>query len=152
MATPHIEVLVFTCNWDGWSCIEATANLGVCFPASIKVVKVSCLSRIHAGLILKAFEFGADGVMLLGCEPGRCHFCVDDKYIINEHKKARSILKMLGMQQGRLALIQLPAFSGHEFVMQLKDFIVGIERLPASKRAKITGPSPAQDITVLSHQ
>ncbi len=152
MATPHTELLVFACNWDGWSCIEATANLGVYYPASVKVVRVSCLSRIHAGLILKAFEFGADGVILLGCEPGKCHFSVDGKYIINEYEKARSILKMLGMRQDRLTLVQLPAFSGHEFVMQVKNFIIGIERLSAPKRAKIKGPGPAQDITVLSHQ
>jgi coenzyme F420-reducing hydrogenase delta subunit len=77
MATPYTEVLVFACNWDGWSCIETATNLGLHYPASVKVVKVSCLSRIHAGLILKAFEFGADGVMLLGCEPGRCRFGAD---------------------------------------------------------------------------
>ena len=152
MATPHTEVLVFACNWDGWSCIEAIADLGVCYPASVKVVRVSCLSRIHVGLILKAFEFGADGVVLLGCEPGRCHFNINSKYIINEYEKARSILKMLRMRQDRLALIQLPAFSGHEFVIQVKNFIVGIERLSPSKRAKITGPKPVQDISILSHQ
>ena len=150
MATPYIEILVFACNWDGWSCIEATANLRTGYPASVKVVRVSCLSRIHAGLILKAFEFGADGVMLLGCEPGRCLFNVNGEHIINEYEKVRSILKILGMQQDRLVLVQLPAFSGQEFIMQVKNFMVKIERLSASKRAKITGPEPVQDIAVLS--
>jgi len=150
MATPYIEILVFACNWDGWSCIDATANLEVSYPASVKVVRVSCLSRIHAGLILKAFEFGADGVMLLGCEPGRCLFNVNGEYIINEYEKVRSILKILGMQQDRLVLVQLPAFSGYEFVMQVKNFIEKIEQLSASKRVKITGPEPVQDIAVLS--
>ena len=78
------QVLVFACNWDGWSCIETAANLGLHYPASVKVVKVSCLSRVHLGLILKAFEFGADGVMLLGCEQGRCHFNAD---MSETHKK-----------------------------------------------------------------
>jgi F420-non-reducing hydrogenase iron-sulfur subunit len=151
MATPYTEVLVFACNWDGWSCIETAANLGVCYPASVKVVRVSCLSRIHAGLILKAFELGADGVMLLGCEPDRCHFSVDGEYTINEYEKARSILEILGMRKDRLTLVQLPAFNGHEFVMKVMSFIVEVERLLASKRARITGPGPSQDITVLSH-
>ena len=152
MNKANADIVVFACNWDAWSCIETVTNLGLYYPASVEVVKLSCLSRIHTGLILKAFEFGADGVMLLGCEPGRCHFSFNDKYIANEHEKARSILKMLGIQQDRLALIQLPAFSGHQFVMQIKNFIAGIERLPASKRAKIKSPRPAQNITVLSHQ
>jgi F420-non-reducing hydrogenase iron-sulfur subunit len=151
MATPYTEVLVFACNWDGWSCIETAANSGGCYPASVKVVKVSCLSRIHAGLILKAFEFGADGVMLLGCERGECHFGIDSEYIINEYEKARSILEMLGMWKDRLTLVRLPAFSGREFVMRVMNFIAEVERLSASKRARITGYRPAQDITVPSH-
>ena len=151
MPTPYTEVLVFACNWDGWSCIETAANSGDCYPASVKVVKVSCLSRIHSGLILKAFEFGADGVMLIGCEPGRCHFGIDSEHIINEYEKARTVLEMLGMRKDRLALLQLPAFSGRAFVMRVASFIAEVERLSASRRARIIGHRPAQDITVPSH-
>jgi coenzyme F420-reducing hydrogenase delta subunit len=151
MATPYTEVLVFACNWDGWSCIETAANLGVCYPASVKMVRVSCLSRIHAGLILKAFEFGADGVMLLGCEPGKCRFDIDSECIIKEYEKARNVLEMLGLWKDRLVLVQLPAFNGHEFVMRVMSFIVEVERLSASKRARTIGLRLAQDITVPSH-
>src|SRR4030042_6993980 len=119
MAAPYTEVLVFACNWDAWSCIETATNLGLCYPASVEVVKLSCLSRIHTGLILKAFEFGADGVMLLGCEPGRCHFGVDSDNIIKEYEKTQSILEMLGIRKDRLAIVQLPAFSGHEFITRV---------------------------------
>ena len=151
MSTPYTEVLVFACNWDGWSCIETAANLGLCYPASVKVVRVSCLSRIHAGLILRAFELGADGVMLLGCEPGKCRFGIDSECIIKEYEKARSILEMLGMQKDRLTLVQLPAFSGREFVMRVTSFIAEVDRFSVSKRARIIDHRPAQDVTVPSH-
>ena len=201
MATPYTEVLVFACNWDGWSCIETAANLGLHYPTSVKVVKVSCLSRIHAGLILKAFEFGADGVMLLGCEPGRCRFGADmseahekrwgqqvnnsnslaegksdesieipllkanlpkadgnykesavkRQNIISEYEKTRSILEMLGMWKDRLVLVQLAAFDGREFVTRVMNLIAGIEQIAASKRARMIGSVPAQDIKVPSH-
>ena len=167
------QVLVFACNWDGWSCIETAANLGLHYPASVKVVKVSCLSRVHLGLILKAFEFGADGVMLLGCEQGRCHFNADSflpkakteketidnseefaakrQNIVNEYEKARSILEMLGIWKDRLVLAQLPAFDGRQFVMQVMNLIAEIERISASKQARIMGPMLAQDIKVQLH-
>jgi coenzyme F420-reducing hydrogenase delta subunit len=151
MSTPYTEVLVFACNWDGWSCIETAADLGLCYPASVKMLRVSCLSRIHAGLILRAFELGADGVMLLGCEPGKCRFGIDSECIIKEYEKARSILEMLGMRKDRLLLVRLPAFSGREFVMRVMSFIAEVERLSASRRVRIMVPRPAQDITVPSH-
>jgi len=151
MGKLYPQVLVFACNWNGWSCIETATNLGLHYPASVKVVKVSCLSRVHIGLILKAFEFGAEGVMLLGCERGRCHFGADSEYITNEYEKARSILEMLGMWKGRLVLVQLPAFDGRGFIMQVMKLIAEIEQIPTFKRARIMGPRLRQDIKVQSH-
>ena len=151
MGRLYTEVLVFACNWDAWSCIEKAADLGLHYPASVKVVKVSCLSRVHTGLMLKAFQFGADGVMLLGCEQGKCRFGTDGAFIINEYEKTRSILEMLGMCKDRLVLVQLPAFDGHEFVMRVMDLIAEVERMSASKRVRIVSSIPAQDITVPLH-
>jgi hypothetical protein len=58
---------------------------------------------------------------------------------------------MLGMRKDRLVLVQLPAFSGHEFVMQVKKLIAEIEQIPTSKRARIVDSRPTQDIKVHSH-
>lgn len=115
----YSDVLVFTCNWGGWTCVEAAAGLGLHYPATVKVVKVSCLSRLHTGLILKPFELGAAGVMLLGCEPGNCHFGIESKCTLTEYEKARGLLEILGIEKDRLVLLQLPVYSGHQFVERL---------------------------------
>ncbi len=129
------NVVVFTCNWDGLSCVEAAAQKGLSYPASVKVVRVSCLSRVHSGLILKAFELGANGVMLLGCSPGNCHFEIDAVLIEREYDKTRNILGLLGLREERLALIRLPGDDGAGFVKQVTDFIKGIEQAePATSR------------------
>lgn len=117
----YSDVLVFACNWGGWSCIEAAAGLGLHYPSRVKVVKVSCLSRLHTGLILKPFELGAAGVMLLGCEPGNCHFGNESKCTTSEYEKARGLLEILGIEKDRLVLLQLPVYSGHQFVERLAD-------------------------------
>ena len=129
------NVVVFTCNWDGLSCVEAAAQKGLSYPASVKVVRVSCLSRVHSGLILKAFELGANGVMLLGCSPGNCHFEIDAGLVEQEYDKTRNILGLLGLREERLALIRLPGDDGAGFVKQVTDFIKGIEQAePATSR------------------
>jgi coenzyme F420-reducing hydrogenase delta subunit len=66
--------VVFVCNWDGLSCIEAAAQKHLTFPTSAKIVRVSCLSRVDIGLILQSFDLGADGVVLVGCDTNSCHF------------------------------------------------------------------------------
>jgi coenzyme F420-reducing hydrogenase delta subunit len=130
-ATP--DMLVFACNWDGWSCLEAASYLGLSYSASVKSIRIRCLSRLHAGLILKAFELGAEGVMLLGCEPGKCHFETDGACVQAEYEKARQLLHLFGIPKERLVLMQLPAFDGHGFVRQITKLARGL-RGPSTKR------------------
>ena len=131
------KIVVFSCNWDGWSCVEAAANSGLHYPASVKVIRVSCLSRIHAGLILKAFELRADGVMLVGCEPGSCNFGSDNENISCEYEKAQHFLEMLGIRKERLALVQLPAFDSRQFVAKITELSGALRQISARKRANV---------------
>jgi coenzyme F420-reducing hydrogenase delta subunit len=142
------KILVFSCNWDGWSCIESAVNAGLKYPASVKVVKVNCLSRIHAGLILQALDLGADGVMLLGCEPGKCHFGSDSDCITREYEKVQSLLDLLGMYKGRLILVRLPAFDGSKFVRQVTRLIDDIKQVPHSNQSKEAVTHSAENIKV----
>jgi coenzyme F420-reducing hydrogenase delta subunit len=136
MSKSAADVVVFACNWDGLSCVEAAAQGGLLYPASVRVIRVSCLSRVHSGLVLKAFELGADGVMLLGCEPGKCHFDTDAECIAQEYEKARGILGLLGLGERRLVLAHMPRGDGAGFVSRLVSFIAEIEQLRPATRAR----------------
>jgi len=124
-----VRLVVFACNWDGLSCIEAAAQAGLSYPVSVRVVRVSCLSRVHQGLMLKAFELGADGVMLLGCEPGNCQFDIDAGLIEQEYEKARRVLRLLGLGEERLVLYHMPRGDGSGFVGLVTGFIGEIEQM-----------------------
>ena len=136
MSKSAADVVVFACNWDGLSCVEAAAQEGLLYPASVRVIRVSCLSRVHSGLVLKAFELGADGVMLLGCEPGKCHFDTDAECIAQEYEKARGILGLLGLGEKRLVLAHMPRGDGAGFVSRLVSFIAEIEQMRPATRAR----------------
>jgi F420-non-reducing hydrogenase iron-sulfur subunit len=124
----NADIVVFACNWDGLSCIEAAAQSRLSYPPSVKVVKVSCLSRVHSGLILKAFELGADGVMLLGCQSESCYYQKDEKFNVKEYEKTRGILGLLGLGADRLRLAWLTRGDGQSFVKQVKNFIAEVEQ------------------------
>ncbi|MDY6892402.1 MAG: hydrogenase iron-sulfur subunit [Chloroflexota bacterium] len=124
-----VDIIVFTCNWDGLSCIEAAAQAGLQYPSSVKVVRVSCLSRLHQGLILRAFDLGADGVMLLGCEPGKCQFDADSNLVAQECEKARKVLRLLGIEERRLILDLTPPGDGRGFIQRVTNLIKEIEQL-----------------------
>jgi coenzyme F420-reducing hydrogenase delta subunit len=115
--------VVFACNWDGLSCIETAAQKRLTFPASVKVVRVSCLSRVHFGIMLQAFELGADGVMLLGCDARSCHFGIEEDLIDRNVEKTRGIMRLLGLKQEKLELVRLPHGDAVGFIKRVNDFV-----------------------------
>ena len=115
-------IVVFVCNWDGLSCVEAAAQKRLTFPASVKIIRVSCLARVHTGLILKAFELDADGVMLLGCDSKSCHFGIEEDLIDENYAKAHGILKLLGLKSDRLSLQRLSHSDGAGFIKKINQF------------------------------
>ena len=128
MSVTTAEIVVFACNWDGLSCIEAAAQGRLNYPPSLKVVRVSCLSRVHSGLILKAFELGAGGVMLLGCESDSCYYGKGEEFNVKEYEKARGVLGLLGLGLERLKLVRLHRGDGAGFVKQVNNFIAEVEQ------------------------
>ncbi|MBN1191573.1 MAG: hydrogenase iron-sulfur subunit [Dehalococcoidales bacterium] len=115
-------IVVFVCNWDGLSCVETAAQQKMNFPASVKIIRVSCLSRVHTGLMLKALEMGADGVMLLGCENNNCHFGVEESLVDRNVEKSRDLMKLLGLKEDRLALVRLQQADAAGFINHVNDF------------------------------
>jgi coenzyme F420-reducing hydrogenase delta subunit len=93
------------------------------FPSTVKIVRVSCLSRIHTGLMLKAFELGAEGVMLLGCDSRNCHFGIEEELINQNVQKANRIMGLLGLKQDRLTLVRLPHADAAGFIKRLNEFV-----------------------------
>jgi F420-non-reducing hydrogenase iron-sulfur subunit len=115
-------IVVFVCNWDGLSCIESAAQKRFTFPASIKIIRVSCLSRVHTGIILKAFELNAYGVMLLGCDSRNCHFGIEENLITQNIAKAENMLNILGIEKDRLSLTRLAHGDGVGFIKRINQF------------------------------
>lgn len=113
-ASPNL--VVFACNWDGLTCLEAAGQQGLGYPTWVRVVRVNCLSRINLGLILKALDLGADGVVLLGCQPGQCHYDIGSTCIQEEYRRAQEVFKLLGIEEERLVLVLVAPGDAESFV------------------------------------
>lgn len=94
-----------------------------------------CSGRVDPTFMIKAFEAGADGVLIAGCHPGDCH------YIAGNYKAARRIsllqnmLEQLGIEKERVRLEWVSASEGAKFAEVVNDF---------TKKLKELGKSPAK--------
>ncbi len=116
------KIVILSCNWDGWSCIDAAANAGLSYPFSATVIRLSCLSGINVGLILRAFEYGADGLLLIGCQERECQYGRYSRDIDSEFDRAVRLLHMLGIDKKRLKMVHLAPFDGEGFISSLNIF------------------------------
>lgn len=129
------RIVGFVCNWGAYSALEAAGAAKTNYPSNVRLIRLMCLGRVHTGLVLKAFELGADGVLLLGCPSGNCHyeFGIDrTKEMVAQTKR---MLNLLGMGSKRVHLVELPAGDADFLAKRIDAFV---------KRVKELGPSPAR--------
>ncbi len=66
------SLAVFICDW----CLRADEDVALLetFPSNVRVIHIPCSGRIDPQLALYALAGGIDGVLVVGCQPGECHF------------------------------------------------------------------------------
>ena len=73
-AAGAVKVVAFLCNWCSYAGADKAGSNQLPVPAELSVIRVMCSGRVEPALILEAFRGGADGVMVLACHPGDCHY------------------------------------------------------------------------------
>ena len=86
-------------------------------------LKVDCLGQIGASVILKAFEKGADGVMLVGCSPEECHYEFGSRRAAELFEEVRKLAGMLGFRQEQLEFHQVHPDEGAALVEKVQRFV-----------------------------
>jgi len=125
------RIVVFTCNWSAYSALETAGTKRLAYPADVRPIRVMCLGRLHPGLVLKAFELGADGVLLLGCPPDECHYEFGNQRAEELFQETRAIAHLLGIEDERLRLDSVGTGEGEAFVQkvtELYDQVVGCSK------------------------
>ena len=92
-------------------------------PANVRAIRVMCSGRVDAQLVLKAFSEGADGVIVLGCHPGDCHYKKGNYAALRRMKMFERVLKETGVDPKRFKLDWVSASEGEKFSRVLKEFV-----------------------------
>jgi F420-non-reducing hydrogenase iron-sulfur subunit len=127
------EIVAFCCHYCSYAAADLAGSMRLSHPTNIKILKIPCTGKVDVLYLLKAFEDGADGVIVAGCEEGTCHFIngnIKAKKKVNYTKK---ILDEIGLGGDRLEMYNLSAAMGQKFADLAEEM---------TKRIKKLGPSP----------
>jgi len=60
------KIIMFACNWCAYAAADLAGVSRLKYPPNVRIIRVMCSGRVNPNFILKAFEKGADGVMVSG--------------------------------------------------------------------------------------
>ena len=101
-------------------------------PPNLRIIRVMCIGRINQALILKAFEYGSDGVILLECRDEDCRYGPGPEVGHSNVKLVRSLLDLLGIEQKRLVERSFEAHEKDRMVEELWNFARHIDSMGAN--------------------
>ena len=132
MTNASLKIVVFTCNWNAYSGLEAAGKDHEPYPEAVFPIRVECLGRLHPGIILKAFEKGAAGVLMLGCPPDECNFDFGIRKAEDVYLKSKELLRILGFHDLQLKLDHVAAGEGKAFSEKVSSFVEAVTDLQNS--------------------
>jgi F420-non-reducing hydrogenase iron-sulfur subunit len=92
-----------------------------------------CSGMVSPDLILRALSKGADGVLVIGCHMGECHYLEGNYSAAKRVAVLKKLLAFAGIDPGRLRVDWLSSAEAPTFVRVATEF---------SAQVKALGPSP----------
>jgi coenzyme F420-reducing hydrogenase delta subunit len=92
------RIIAFLCNWCSYAGADLAGTTRIKYRAEVRVIRVPCSGRVDPSFVLKAFERGADGVIVGGCHPGDCHYVSGNLNARRRFLVLQSLLDFLGIE------------------------------------------------------
>lgn len=127
-------IVAFCCNWCSYAGADLAGSGRLSYPEEVKIIRVPCSCRVNPLFILKAFQKGADGVILAGCHPGDCHYSTGNYFTRRRMTLLFSMLDYLGIERERTRVEWISAAEGAKFANTMNEFTQQIKMLGKCKR------------------
>jgi len=132
------KVVCFSCKF-GWGYLADEAILSSQIKNWIPII---CTGKIDATHMLDAFKQGADGVLILGCPEGNCHY-QDGNYEARKRVYLiRRLLESYGIEKERIRIELSTDSYGNRILQLVEEMSKELARLGPLNRIAVTGRVP----------
>jgi len=127
--SPEPKIVAFLCNWCSYAGADLAGTSRMKCAPNVRPIRVMCSGRVEPTFILKALQAGADGVLVLGCHPGDCHYTDGNYQARRRMTLLNKMLEQLGIEKERVCLDWVSASEGNKFVSIVNDMTAKIKEL-----------------------
>jgi len=129
------KILGFLCNWCSYAGADLAGVSRIQYSPNIRIIRVMCSGRVDPIFVAEAFSKKIDGVLVLGCHPGDCHYITGNYEAEMKMKMLSKLLNYVGFSE-RFRLDWVSASEGNRFAQLVNEFNDHITNL---------GPSPIKN-------
>jgi len=122
------NIVAFLCNWCSYAGADMAGISRIQYRPNIRVIRVMCSGRVDPVFIFEALLSGFDGVLVLGCHPGDCHYLVGNYQAEKVMNRVSKLMEIAGISKERLFLDWVSAAEGVRFAQIVDSFVEKIKR------------------------
>lgn len=123
------KIVGFLCNWCSYTGADLAGTSRLQYPPNIRIIKVMCSGRVNPQFVLKAFQEGADGILVSGCHPGDCHYLEGNYHARRKLTLLKDLLEFVGVDPKRFQVSWVSASEGHKFAEVVTKFTERVKEL-----------------------
>ena len=123
------KIIGFLCNWCSYAGADKAGTAQTPYPANVRVVKVMCSGRVEPEFILQSYREGADGVLILACHPGDCHYKEGNYRAGQRNRMLLQLLRQFGIEEERCRFDYVSAGEGEKFVRVIAEMVEAVKKL-----------------------
>ncbi|MFW5878348.1 MAG: hydrogenase iron-sulfur subunit [Myxococcota bacterium] len=109
------KIVAFVCNWCTYTGADLAGTSRIQMASNVRMIRLPCTGRIDPLFIIKAFERGADGVIVSGCHPGDCHYSKGNYHARRRFAIFREIMGFMGIDLDRVTFSWVSASEGRKW-------------------------------------
>jgi F420-non-reducing hydrogenase iron-sulfur subunit len=145
------KLVGFLCNWCSYTGADLAGTARMKYPPNVRVIRVMCSGRVDPNFILEALARGADGVLVLGCHPGDCHYTEGNYKCQRRLPLTRKLAEQMGIDPRRIRLEWVSASEGARFTQVVTEFTEQVRALGPLRLADWTFDRASADAQ-LAHE
>ncbi len=127
--SPEKKILGFVCHWCALGGVDMAGVSRLQYPPNGRLIRVMCSARVSHKMIQRAFDLGAAGVLVAGCEFPTCHYISGNYACEARVKRTKKKLEKQGYDAEKLWLTWCSAADGPKFANTMREMVktLGLE-------------------------
>jgi heterodisulfide reductase subunit A len=120
---PDKKIIGFVCHWCALGGVDMAGVSRLQYPSNARLIRVMCSARVSIKMMRHAFDLGAAGVLVAGCEFPTCHYITGNYAAEKRIKRTKSKLAKAGYDPERLWNIWCSAADGPKFANTMRNMV-----------------------------